>query len=139
MATHSSVLTWGIPETAVEPGGLLSMGLHGVGHNGASSLSLFTFMHWRRIWQPTPVFLPGESQWWRSLLGCLLWSCRVTHDWSDLAAAAATVEGGSRDDKTVLQFLRLWTAAGESNILPQGKGKRKMRKKKKERDRRVEW
>ena len=26
------------------------------------SLSLFTFMHWRRKWQPTPVFLPGESQ-----------------------------------------------------------------------------
>ena len=26
------------------------------------SLSLFTFMLWRRKWQPTPVFLPGESQ-----------------------------------------------------------------------------
>ena len=29
-----------------------------------TSLSLFTFMHWRRKWQPTPVFLPGESQGW---------------------------------------------------------------------------
>ena len=29
---------------------------------GTTSLSLFTFMHWRRKWQPTPVFLPGESQ-----------------------------------------------------------------------------
>ena len=31
------------------------------------------FMHWRRKWQPTPVFLPGESQGWRSLVGCHLW------------------------------------------------------------------
>ena len=30
-------------------------------------------MHWRRKWQPTPVFLPGESQGWRSLAGCSLW------------------------------------------------------------------
>ena len=32
-----------------------------------------TFMHWRRKWQPTPVFLPGESQGQRSLVGCCLW------------------------------------------------------------------
>ena len=38
-----------------------------------SSLSLFTFLHWRRKWQPTPVFLPGESQGWGSLVGCGLW------------------------------------------------------------------
>ena len=36
-------------------------------------LSDFTFMHWRRKWQPTPVFLPGESQGRRSLVGCRLW------------------------------------------------------------------
>ena len=36
------------------------------------------------------MFLPGESQGWRSLVGCCLWgSHRVGHDWSDLAAAAA--------------------------------------------------
>ena len=33
----------------------------------------FTFMHWRRKWQPTPVFLPGKSQGWGSLVGCRLW------------------------------------------------------------------
>ena len=38
-----------------------------------SSLSLFTFMRWRRRWQPTPVFLPGESQGRGSLVGCCLW------------------------------------------------------------------
>jgi len=32
MATHSSVLAWRIPGTA-EPGGLLSMGSHRVGHD----------------------------------------------------------------------------------------------------------
>ena len=35
----------------------------------------FTFMHWRRKWQPTPVFLPGESQGQGSLVGCRLWGC----------------------------------------------------------------
>jgi len=30
-------------------------------------------MHWRRKWQPTPVFLPGESQGWGRLVGCRLW------------------------------------------------------------------
>ena len=35
--------------------------------------SLFTFMHWRRRWQPTPVFLPRESQGRGSLVGCRLW------------------------------------------------------------------
>ena len=39
------------------------------------SLSSFTFMHWRRKWQPTPVFLPGESHGWGSLVGCRLWGC----------------------------------------------------------------
>ena len=56
-----------------------------------TSLSLFTFMYWRRKWQPTPVFLPGEFQGRRSLVGCIVQSMglhRVGHDWSDLAAAA---------------------------------------------------
>ena len=74
MSSHSSTLAWKIP-WAEEPGRLQSMGLRRVGHNWAISLSLFTFMHWRRKWQPTPVFLPGESQGWRSLVGCRLWDC----------------------------------------------------------------
>ena len=49
------------------------MGSLRVGHNWATSLSLFTFTHWRRKWQPTPVFLPGESQGQGSLVGCRLW------------------------------------------------------------------
>ena len=86
MAPHYSTPAWKIPWTE-EPGRLQSMGSLRVGHDWATSLSLFTFMHWRRKWQPTPVFLPGESQGWGSLVGCRLWgSHRVGHDWNDLAA-----------------------------------------------------
>ena len=49
------------------------MGSLRVRHDWAISLSLFTFMRWRRKWQPTPVFLPGESQGRGSLVGCRLW------------------------------------------------------------------
>ena len=71
---HSSALAWRIPWME-EPGGLQSMGSLRVGHEGRTSLLLFTFMHLRRKCQPTPVFLPGESQEWGSLVGCLLWGC----------------------------------------------------------------
>ena len=72
MAPHSSTLAWKIPWME-EPSRLQSMGSLRVGHDWATSLSLFTFMHWRRKWQPTPVFLPEESQGWGSLVGCRLW------------------------------------------------------------------
>ena len=87
MAPHSSTLAWKIPWTD-EPGGLQSMGSLRVRHNWATSLSLFTLMHWRRKWQPTPVFLPGESQRWGSPVGCRLWGRTIGHDWSNLAAVA---------------------------------------------------
>ena len=74
MATHSNTLAWRIPWTE-EPGRLQSMGSLRVRHDWATSLSLFTFMHWRRKLQPTPVFFPGESWGQRSLLGCRLWGC----------------------------------------------------------------
>ena len=88
MAPHSSTLPWKILWTE-EPGGLQSMGSLRVRHDWLTSLSLLTFMHWRRKWQPTPLFLPGESQGRGSLVGCCLWGPRVRHDWSNLAAAAA--------------------------------------------------
>ena len=75
MATHSSTLAWKIPWME-EPGRLKSMGSPRVGHDWMTSLSLFIFMHWRRKWQPTPVFLPGESQGQASLVGCNLWGRR---------------------------------------------------------------
>ena len=49
-------------------------------------------MHWRRKWQPTPVFLPGESQGRASRVDCYLWG----HTESDMTeadlAAAVTLE-----------------------------------------------
>ena len=89
MAPHSSTLAWKIPWTE-EPVRLQSIGLLRVGHDWATSLSLFTFMHWRRQWQPTPVLawrIPGTGE-----PGGLpsMGSHRVGHVWSDLAAAAST-------------------------------------------------
>ena len=77
MTPHSSTLAWKIPWTE-EPGRLQSMGLLRVGHD---RVTFFTFMHWRRKWQPTPVFLPGESQGQGSLVGCRLW---VAQSWTRL-------------------------------------------------------
>ena len=83
MAPHSSTLDWKIPWME-EPCRLQSMGLLRVQHDWATSLSLFTFMHWRRKWQPTPVFLPGESQGQGSLVGCYLWG-RTESDTTEAA------------------------------------------------------
>ena len=94
MVAHSSTLAWKIPWVE-EPGRLQSMGSLRVGHDWATSLSLFTFMRYRRKWQPTPVFLPGESPGRGSGEPGGLPSMRphrVGHDWSDLAAAAAAAQ-----------------------------------------------
>ena len=87
MATHSSTLAWKILWTE-EPGRLQPMGSQRVGHNWATSLSLFTFMHWKRKWQPSPVFSPGEFQGRGSLVGCCLWG-RTESDTTEATAAAA--------------------------------------------------
>ena len=75
MAPHSSTLAWKIPWIE-EPGRLQSMGSQRDRHDWAISLSLFTFMHWRRKWQPTPVFLPKNPRdggaWWAAIYGAAL-------------------------------------------------------------------
>ena len=86
MAPHSSTLAWKIPWTE-EPGCLQSLGLLRVRHDWATSLSLFTFMHLRRKWQPTPVFLPGESQGWWSLVGAIY---GVTQSWTRLKCCSSS-------------------------------------------------
>ena len=67
-------------------GGAWKAAVHGV-TEGQTRLSDFTFtfhfMHWRRKWQPTPVFLPGESQGRGSLVACRLWG----HTESDMTEA----------------------------------------------------
>ena len=82
MAPHSSTLAWKIPWTE-EPGGLQSMGLLRVGHD-------FTFTHWKRKWQPTPVFLPGESQGQGSLVGCRLWGCTESDTTEGISSSSSS-------------------------------------------------
>ena len=95
MAPHSSTVAWKIPWRE-EPDRLQSMGSLRVGHDWVTSLSLFTFMHWRRKWQHTPVVLawriPGTGE-----PGGLLsmGSHRVGHNWRDLAAVLNCFPGGS--------------------------------------------
>ena len=115
LAPHSSTLAWKIPWTE-EPGRLQSMGSLRVGHDWATSPSLFAFTHWRRKWQPTPVFLPGESQGRGSLVGCRLWGRTVGHDWSDLAAAAAAACPKKRWIYSWYIFLELFSFTFTSTI-----------------------
>ena len=98
MAPHSGTLAWKIPWTE-EHGRLQSMGSLRVRHNWETSLSLFTFMHWRRKWQPTPVLLPGESQGWGSLVGCRLWG-RTESDMTEV-----TWQPGFEKKKPLLRSL----------------------------------
>ena len=88
MAPHSNTLVWKIP-WAEESGRLQSMGLLRVGHDWASLLSLFTFMHWSGKWQPTLVFLPWESQGRGSLVGCHLWGHTDWLDWLKLFSSSS--------------------------------------------------
>ena len=112
MAPHSSTPAWKIPWTE-EPGRLQSMGSLGVGYDWATSLSLFTFMHWRRKWQPTPVFLPGESQGWEPGGLPFMGSHRVGHDWSDLAAAAARKNSDASSNKLLFRINVQWGSSSE--------------------------
>ena len=91
MAPHSSTLAWKIPWME-EPGGLQSMGPLRVGCDSVTSLSLFTFMHWRRKWQPYSSVLAWRIPGMAEPDGLLsMGSHRVRHNWSDLAAAAAFI------------------------------------------------
>ena len=88
-----------------EPGRLQSMGSCRVGHDWMTSLSLFTFMHWRRKWQPIPNVLAWRIPGTGEPCGLpSLGSHRVRHDWSDLAAAAAAT--------ITLASLIQWTSSG---------------------------
>ena len=104
MAPHSSTFAWKIPWME-EPGRLQSTGSQKVWHNWATSLSLslFTFTHWRRKWQPTPVFLPGESQGWQSLVGCV-YGVAQSRTWLNRLSSSSSIKDGER--------LSRWLARG---------------------------
>ena len=114
MAPHSSTLAWRIPWME-KPGGLQSMRPLRVRHDWATSLSLFTFLHWRRKWQPTPVFLPGESQGWGSLVGCRLWG-HIESDTTDAtnssSSSKVTIQQNSNE-------LRVWEISLQTKTSPE--------------------
>ena len=113
MATHSSTLAWTIPWTE-GPGGLQSMGSLGVRHNWMTSLSLFTFIHWRRKWQPTPVFLPGESQGRGSLVGCRLWVAQSQTRLKRLSSSSSKTYTKTYQDYK--SYSESWKHQGESDL-----------------------
>ena len=78
---NGTPLQYSCLENSMDGGRLQSMGSLRVRHDWVTSLS--TLRHWRRKWQPTPVFLPGESQGRGSLVGRRLWS----HTESDMTKA----------------------------------------------------
>ena len=91
IAPHSSTLAWKIPWTE-EPGRLQSMGSLRVGHDLATSLSLFTFMHWRRNGTPLQCSClenPRDGGAWRAAVYGVAQS---RTDWSDLAAVRPFVQ-----------------------------------------------
>ena len=121
MAPHSSTLAWKIPWME-EPGRLQSMGSLRVRHDWATSLSLFTFMHWRRKWQPTQVFLPEESQGRGSLVAAVygVAQSRTWLKWLSSLAAADLSEinhpGGSYS-KIFLPYIH-WVPLGDIQYIP---------------------
>ena len=62
---------------------------------------VFLILSWRRKWQLTPVFLPGESQGREPGGLPSVGSHGVGHDWRDLAAAAAAEESGANKNKPI--------------------------------------
>ena len=96
MAPHSSTLAWRIPWME-EPGGLQFMGLLRVWHDWATSLSLFTFMRWRRKWQPTPVFLPGESQGWGRASWAAIYGVAQSRTWLKWLSSSSSSSENPQD------------------------------------------
>ena len=112
MATHSSTLAWKIP-WMVEPGRLQSMGSRRVGHDWATSLSLFIFMHWGRKWQHISVFLPGESQgwgaWWAAVYGVA--QSRTRLKWLSSSSSSSSRIEQTKQHFPVLIFFNWWKIA----------------------------
>ena len=125
MAPHSSILAWKIPWME-EPGRLESMGSLRVGHDWATSLSLFTFMHWRRKWQPTPVFLPGESQgrgaWWAADYGVAQSRARLKRLSSSSSSVIFGFLDGSNGKESVCNALDMGSIPGLGRYPGKGNG-----------------
>ena len=51
-------------------------GIPAVQKSSSPKFGVISCSFWRRKWQPTPVFLAGESLGQRGLVGCGLWGCK---------------------------------------------------------------
>ena len=71
---------------------------------------------WRRKWQPTPVFLPGESDGQRSLAGHSLWSCREL-DRTSLVAQMVKASGYNVGDLGSIPGSGRYPGEGNGNPL----------------------
>ena len=72
--------------------------------------SLFTFMHWRRKWQPTPVFLPGEAQGQGSLVAAVYGVAQSRTRLKRLSGSSRVNQGGMlRSYGRYLQEIHLGT------------------------------
>ena len=93
------------------------MGSLRVGYDWASSFWLFTFMHWRRKWQPTSVFLPGESQGRGSLVGCHLWGCTES-DTKQLSSSSSRASLVAQTVKNLpaMQETWVWSLGWEDSL-----------------------
>ena len=104
MATHSSTLAWKIPWME-EPGGLQSMGSLRVGHDWATSLSLFTFMHWRRKWQPLQCSCLENPRnggaWWAAIYG-------VAQSWTRLKRLSGNTPIRTTKTTAILKHQYRW-------------------------------
>ena len=124
MAPHSSTLAWKIPQME-EPGRLQSMGFLRGGHDWENLLSFFTFMHWRRTWQPTPVFLPGKSQGRGSPVGCRLWGRTESDTLKRLSSSSSSISQSQKwiwgrsivNNGNIIYFYFL---EKEDNTIPEG-------------------
>ena len=115
MTPHPSTLAWSIPWME-EPGGLQTMGSLRVGHDWVTSLSLFSFMQWRRKWHPTPVLLPGASHGWRSRWAADHGVAKIGHDWATFTFLFHALEKEMATHSSVLAWRTPGT--GEPGGLP---------------------
>ena len=107
MAPHSSTLAWRIPWTE-EPGGPQSLGSLQVRHDWATSLSLFTFMHWRRKWQPLQCSCLENPRdggaWWAAVYGVT--QSRTRLKWLSSSSSSKYLVANIRWNRKL--FLKLW-------------------------------
>ena len=122
MATQTSTLAWKIPWME-EPGRLQSMGLQKTGHDWVTSLSRFTFLHWRRNWQCTPVSLGNPRNggaWWVAIYGVAQSQTRLKRLSSTSCSCYLLFNDHRKKKKCLLRLLLLSGSVVSDSLWPHG-------------------